>query len=142
MNALILGCWRIKGLRHFMKTYFMHRVEQEQPITLLTACFSHRIVTFHFIPNMALLYYYLGPVRELSNGYEVVAIYLSSGIFGFAASHVNRLAQYHIYSRRLISSMGSSGALMGIMAVAHSWLDRDTHLTKVGVFRDVFVFQV
>ncbi|KAI8149693.1 hypothetical protein BJV82DRAFT_496224, partial [Fennellomyces sp. T-0311] len=114
-NALVPGCWHLESLRHFMETPFMHHFGSRRDITSLSSCFSHQNVIFHFTSNMVLLYLYLGPVQELSNRHEIAVIYLSSGIFGSAASHAYSLAQYRIFKQKLVPNLEASGALLDIM---------------------------
>ncbi|KAI9266441.1 hypothetical protein BDA99DRAFT_436151, partial [Phascolomyces articulosus] len=134
VNAVILGCWRIQGLRRFMETWFRHcAIPQPRPLTLLTACFSHSYVLAHFLPNMASLMVYFGPVKQALGLHQATAVYLSAGIMGFASSHVIRLVCYHHFRQELKPSLGASGSVMGIMAVTYTCYYHQTHQEMMGV---------
>ncbi|KAI9497175.1 hypothetical protein BDB00DRAFT_868636 [Zychaea mexicana] len=136
LNAIILGFWKLRGnsTRRFMETWFQNQVlPRPRPLTLLTASFSHQYFLVHFFPNMALALATYGSVKRISSGHEMAAVYLSAGVMGFAASHVTRLVYYRYFMQKLTPSLGASGSVVGIMAVAYSNFDGETHrkLTRV-----------
>ena len=115
LNVAVYFAWKIPPMWRILNNYFMLVVAMPRPITMLTSMFSHQRLS-HMALNMAVLYYIGSRLHDEIGRGNFLAIYLSSGVMGFASS----LALHGLE----VASLGASGAVLGITAAyfyLHAW---------------------
>lgn len=111
-NFIVLGAWRIGGLRSVMDKYFLSTVNTTRinlsPMVL--SCFSH-MSPLHFGFNMYALYSFSNIATALLGPEQLIGLFISAGTVSSLASITHRLI-----TKRFTPSLGASGALLGVIA--------------------------
>lgn len=118
-NVLIWMAWKTPPLWAAMNKYMIMVVATVRPITMFTAPFSHQQLG-HLFMNMTVLWL-IGPlVHEEIGRANFLTLFLGCGAIGFLGS----LATYTARGLLHISTLGSSGATLGLCA-AYFYEHRD-----------------
>ncbi|XP_051943260.1 presenilins-associated rhomboid-like protein, mitochondrial isoform X2 [Hippocampus zosterae] len=114
-NTLVLCCWRIPSLQRTMMKYFTSNpAAKSQCLPMVLSSFSHYSI-FHLMANMYVLWTFSSGVVSLLGREQFLAVYTSAGVISTMFSYVCKTA-----SGRIFPSLGASGAVMAVVAVACS----------------------
>ncbi|OQR77879.1 presenilins-associated rhomboid protein [Tropilaelaps mercedesae] len=114
LNTVVLALWHIPRFGRVMSRYFCHSATSSNVLPMILSTFSHSSPV-HFMCNMYVLYSFSDSVISLIGQEQFVATYLSAGVISSLAS------QFHQVARRMtFSSLGASGAIMGIVGLVCS----------------------
>lgn len=127
LNLLVFFSWRVPPLWKALNRYFILTVGLPKPITLFTSTFSHKQF-FHLVSNMVPLYLVGIYLHEDLGRATFLALYFACGSLGFLGS----LASYTAKGMLHVSTMGASGATMGLLA-AWFWEYRDERFRIMGL---------
>lgn len=112
INFLVLCGWRLERFKPVMIRYFLSQTSNSKIrlSPMILSCFSHS-APFHFAFNMVALYSFSNIASSLLGPEQLVGLFLSAGAVSSLASIANRLV-----TSKSASSLGASGALLGIIA--------------------------
>ncbi|KAI8898627.1 hypothetical protein BC833DRAFT_614837 [Globomyces pollinis-pini] len=114
INTLVFVAWQFPKCHSFLSKHFTHSPIKNRPYTMLTATFSHENF-LHFTFNMIALNSFL-PLFQYSSGIsneQTLFFYLSAGVLSSLGSH---LLSVFMPARAIVSSLGASGAIWGLLA--------------------------
>eukprot|EP01125_Pyxidicula_operculata_P022423 TRINITY_DN9156_c0_g1_i1.p1 TRINITY_DN9156_c0_g1~~TRINITY_DN9156_c0_g1_i1.p1 ORF type:complete len:314 (-),score=24.41 TRINITY_DN9156_c0_g1_i1:1-942(-) len=106
LNTLVFLGWRF--VPELMVKHFLHSPFSGKAYTLLTSVFSHQNPT-HFLVNMVALWSFGTSIHKLMGRENFLAFYLSCGMWASLSSHL-----FHSAMQRFSSSLGASGAVLGL----------------------------
>ncbi|KAF7550294.1 hypothetical protein G7046_g8056 [Stylonectria norvegica] len=118
INALIFIGWRIPPLWSLFNKYMIFVVATVKPVSLFTAPFSHQSLS-HLAMNMVPLWVIGTLIHEEIGRANFVTLYVGCGALGFLGS----LATYTLRGWLTVTSLGASGAALGLCA-AYFWEHR------------------
>ncbi|XP_066591060.1 presenilin-associated rhomboid-like protein, mitochondrial isoform X2 [Prorops nasuta] len=111
LNLLVCLAWRVPGWQKIMHTYFTANPAARIVCwPMLLSTFSHHSV-LHFAINMYVLHTCMNIVVATLDKEQFMALYLCSGVFSSFTSHL-----YKVATGTLTTSVGASGAILGILA--------------------------
>ncbi|KAL6869801.1 hypothetical protein ACO1O0_001132 [Amphichorda felina] len=127
LNLLVFALWRVPPLWKALNRYMIFVVGKPRPLTLFTANFSHQEFK-HLAINMAILA--LGGVHlhEDLGRLGFLTMFLGCGAAGFLSG----LVTYSARGMLGITSLGASGAVMGVLG-AYYWDHRDDRFRVFGL---------
>ncbi|KAI1434654.1 hypothetical protein GGR50DRAFT_661031 [Xylaria sp. CBS 124048] len=118
MNIAVWGLWKFPPAWKFMNQYLILVAATPRPVQLLGAMFSHQTVS-HLAANMTFLWLFGTRVHDEIGRGNFLALYLSSGALGFAASLTHSVLWRGLHC----TTLGASGAVYGLIA-AFFWLHK------------------
>ncbi|XP_054168606.1 presenilins-associated rhomboid-like protein, mitochondrial [Oppia nitens] len=111
INVLVFLCWKSQRLHPFMFKYFTAYFDKQVKCwPMLLSTFSHYSIT-HLIFNLVVLHSFTKVGISLFGVEQFVALYLSSGVISSYGSYMTK-----VLLKRSGSSLGASGAILGILA--------------------------
>ena len=130
LNLLVFALWRVPPLWKFLNRYMIFVVGKPRPLTLFTANFSHQEFK-HMAINMVILA--LGGIHlhEDLGRLGFLTMFLGCGAAGFLSG----LVAYSARGMLGITSLGASGAVMGVLG-AYYWDHRDDRFRIFGLPQD------
>ncbi|CAM1506981.1 Fc.00g066220.m01.CDS01 [Cosmosporella sp. VM-42] len=130
VNALVFLGWRVPPLWKFFNKYMIMVVATVKPVTMFTAPFSHQKIG-HLLMNMVPLWFVGTAVHEEIGRANFLTLYLACGALGFVGS----LATYTMRGLMTITSLGASGATLGLCS-AYFWEHRNDRFKFFGLPQD------
>lgn len=130
INVIAFAGWKFPPFWRFFNKYMIVVVGMPRPITLLTANFSHQSFK-HLVLNMIPLAFAGVYIHEDLGRMGFLTLYLTCGAFGFLSG----LVLYTARGMVTVTSMGSSGATMGLMT-AYFWDHRNDRFKIFGLPED------
>ncbi|RCI15145.1 hypothetical protein L249_6791 [Ophiocordyceps polyrhachis-furcata BCC 54312] len=115
VNVLVFACWRIPPLWRHLNKYMILVVGKPRAMAPLTGIFSH-ISPVHLVANLIPLWIFGTRLHDDLDRAEFLALYVASGALGFLGS----LTIYTLLGQLGVSTLGSSGAVFGVIA-AYLW---------------------
>lgn len=127
INLLVFGLWKVPPFWKALNRYMIFVVGKPRPVTLFTANFSHQEFK-HMVINMVILG--LGGVHlhEDLGRLGFLTMFLGCGAAGFLSG----LVAYSAKGMLGITSLGASGAVMGVLG-AYYWDHRDDRFRIFGL---------
>jgi rhomboid-like protein len=116
-NFVIFAAWRHPPLFRLLNKYFITIPGYPIPLSLVGNIFSHQTFS-HFALNMGVLYFVGTRLHDEIGRANFLAVYVSCGAVGSFVS----LSSWVIRGSFVSSSLGASGAIMGIIAT-YLWLN-------------------
>ncbi|KAI0415637.1 hypothetical protein F5X98DRAFT_211829 [Xylaria grammica] len=118
VNVAIWGLWMFPPAWSFLNKYMILVAATPRPLQLLGAMFSHHSFS-HLLSNMTFLWFFGTRVHDEIGRGNFLALYLSSGAVGFAAS----LTHLVLWRGLECTTLGASGAVYGLIT-AFFWMHK------------------
>ncbi|MCJ1300844.1 hypothetical protein MMC08_003643 [Hypocenomyce scalaris] len=114
INFAVFLLWRLPPAWMFLNRYFMMIPGAPRAFSMIGAVFSHQ-KPLHLMTNMAFLWYFGSKLHNDIGRGSFLAVYLSTGVLSSYFSLTVNVLRRSLTT----SSVGASGAVMGVMA---TWL--------------------
>ncbi|KAI0189838.1 hypothetical protein EV127DRAFT_431901 [Xylaria flabelliformis] len=125
-NLAIWALWKFPPAWAFLNKYMILIAATPRPLQILGAMFSHQSFG-HLSANMVFLWFFGTRVHDEIGRGNFLALYLSSGAIGFAAS----LANLVLWRGLECTTLGASGAIYGVLT-AFFWMHKFDEFKVLG----------
>ncbi|KAI1185934.1 hypothetical protein F5B17DRAFT_10904 [Nemania serpens] len=115
-NVAVWALWKFPPAWVFMNRYMLVVASTPRPLQIVGATFSHQSFK-HLVPNMMLLWIFGTRVHDEIGRGNFLALYLSSGAIGFAAS----LLHLVLWRGLTFTTLGASGGVYAVVT-AYFWM--------------------
>ncbi|KAI2620871.1 hypothetical protein GGS21DRAFT_536335 [Xylaria nigripes] len=126
INVVVWAYWKNPAAWKFMNQYMILIAATPRPLQIVGAMFSHQ--TFgHLVANMSFLWFFGTRMHDEIGRGSFLALYLSSGAVGFAASLTHSVLWRGLHC----TTLGASGAVYGLIA-GFFWMHRFEEFKVLG----------
>jgi rhomboid-like protein len=131
-NSIVFCAWRVPPAWRTLNKYFIVAPGYPFSFSMIGNFFSHQQIK-HFATNMVLLWFAGTRLHDEIGRGNFMAVYMTSGVLASFTS----LAYFTATSNFVITSLGASGAIAGVLAT-YLWLNRDHQFKLLGLPPDPY----
>ncbi|KAJ2979669.1 hypothetical protein NUW58_g7147 [Xylaria curta] len=125
-NVAVWALWKFPPAWAFLNKYMVLLAATPRPLQIIGAMFSHHSFA-HLVGNMCFLWFFGTRMHDEIGRGGFLALYLSSGAVGFAASLANLVLWRGLNS----ASLGASGGIYGLVT-AFFWMHKFDEFKVLG----------